>query len=56
MNSSDFASGEQTTALPFPKLAQKITCSIGPKLTAYIASMKDLRALDRRIESAAALY
>jgi hypothetical protein len=49
----DLAAHREATALPFPKLVQDLTRSIGRKLTAYIAGVKDVRALDRWIEGAA---
>jgi hypothetical protein len=39
--------------LPLSKLVEELTRSIGKKLTAYIAGVKDVRALDRWIEGAA---
>jgi hypothetical protein len=49
----DLAAHREATALPFPRLVQELTRSIGRKLTAYIAGVKDVRALDRWIEGAA---
>lgn len=39
----------EATTLEFPKLVRQLTEILGKKLTAYIASMKDARAVDRWI-------
>ena len=39
---------------PFSEVVQSLVAVIGRKLTAYIAGVKDVRALDRWIEGAAA--
>ena len=39
----------EATTLEFPKLVNELTNIIGKKLTAYIASVKDTRAIDRWI-------
>jgi hypothetical protein len=36
--------------LAFPQLIQQLTESIGRKLTAYVAGVKDVRALDRWVD------
>jgi len=42
----------QATTLEFPKLVDELAKIIGKKLTAYIASVKDARAIDRWISGA----
>jgi hypothetical protein len=49
----DLVAHREATALPFPKLVGELVRSIGKKLTAYIAGVKDVRALDRWMEGAA---
>ena len=49
----DLAAHREATSLPFSKLIQEIIAVIGRKLTAYIAGVKDVRALDRWIDGAA---
>ena len=49
----DLAAHREATASPFPKLVGELVHSIGKKLTAYIAGVKDMRALDRWMEGAA---
>jgi len=39
----------EATTLAFPKLVTELTGILGKKLTAYIASMRDARAVDRWI-------
>lgn len=48
----DLAAHRQATAAPFPLLVRELVLSIGKKLTAYIAGVKDVRALDRWMEGA----
>ena len=48
----DLAAHREATATAFPKLVRDLTGIIGRKLTAYIAGVKDVRALDRWIERA----
>jgi len=48
----DLAAHREATATAFPKLVRDLTGIIGRKLTAYIAGVKDVRALDRWIEGA----
>ncbi len=43
----DLAAHREATSLPFSKLVQELVAVIGKKLTAYIAGVKDVRALDR---------
>ena len=52
----DLAPHREATSLPFPKLVQELVAVIGKKLTAYIAGVKDVRALDRWLEGAAAYH
>ncbi len=49
----DLAAHREATSLPFSKLVQDLVAVIGRKLTAYIAGVKDVRALDRWIDGAA---
>jgi hypothetical protein len=42
----DLAARREATSLPFSKLVQDLVAVIGRKLTAYIAGVKDVRALD----------
>jgi hypothetical protein len=46
----DLAAHREATAAAFPKVVRELTGIIGKKLTAYIAGVKDVRALDRWIE------
>jgi hypothetical protein len=43
----DLAAHRESLTLPFPKLVSDLADSIGRKLTAYIAKVKDVRAVDR---------
>ena|SRR2546421_12923803 len=43
----DLIAYRQATSLPFPELTKNLTAIIGKKLTAFIASVKDVRAIDR---------
>ncbi len=45
--SPDLAAHREATTAPFPKVVRELTGAIGKKLTAYIAGVKDVRALDR---------
>src|SRR6202166_2819238 len=49
----DLAAHREATSLPFSKLVQDVVAVIGRKLTAYIAGVKDVRALDRWIDGTA---
>lgn len=49
----DLAAHREATASPFPKVVDELVRLIGKKLTAYIAGVKDVRALDRWIDGAA---
>jgi hypothetical protein len=48
----DLAAHREATTAPFPHLVRELTGIIGRKLTAYIARVKDVRALDRWIDGA----
>src|SRR5437667_10204722 len=48
----DLLAYREATTLEVPKLVDELTKSIGKKLTAYIASVKDTRAIDRWIGGA----
>ena len=41
---------QESLRLAFPELVKRLTGLIGRKLTAYVAGVKDVRALDRWIE------
>lgn len=43
----DLLAYREATTLEFPKLIEELTKIIGKKLTAYIASVKDTRAIER---------
>ncbi len=43
----------ESLTLAFPELVLRLTTFIGRKLTAYVAGVKDVRALDRWMEGAA---
>jgi hypothetical protein len=43
----DLLAYRQATTLEFPKLVAELTGILGKKLTAYIGSVKDARAVDR---------
>ena len=43
----DLLAYREATTLDFSKLVDELTKIIGKKLTAYIASVKDTRAIDR---------
>jgi hypothetical protein len=45
----DLLAYREATSLEFPKLVQELTTILGKKLTAYIASVKDTRAVERWI-------
>jgi len=49
----DLAAHREATASPFPKLVRELVRLIGKKLTAYIAGVSDVRALDRWIDGVA---
>ena len=42
----------ESLTLSFPELVSSLAASIGRKLTAYVAGVKDIRALDRWIDGA----
>ena len=48
----DLAAHRLATTAPFPKVVRELTGLIGRKLTAYIAGVKDVRALDRWVAGA----
>src|SRR5258708_19828463 len=48
----DLLAYREATTLEFPKLVDELAKIIGKKLTAYIASVKDARAIDRWISGA----
>jgi hypothetical protein len=45
----DLLAYREATSLEFSKLVKELTAILGKKLTAYIASVKDSRAIDRWI-------
>ena len=45
----DLLAYREATALPFPVLVKELTAILGKKLVAYIASVKDTRAVERWI-------
>ena len=49
----DLAAHREATSLPFAELVRELIGVIGKKLTAYIAGVKDVRALDRWIDGTA---
>ena len=48
----DLAAHRESTTEPFASVVQDLIAAIGKKLTAYIAGVKDVRALDRWLEGA----
>ena len=48
----DLAAYRAATTLPYPDLVRELAGLIGKKLVAYIASVKDVRAVDRWIGGA----
>jgi hypothetical protein len=46
----DLAAHRESLQLPFPELVSQLVGSIGRKLTAYVAGVKDVRAIDRWLE------
>ena len=46
----DLAAHRESLILPFPKVVAEVAESIGRKLTAYVAHVKDVRAVDRWIQ------
>ena len=46
----DLAAYHESVHLPFPKLVSQLVDLIGRKLTAYVAGVKDVRAIDRWLE------
>ena len=48
----DLAAHREATKAPFPKLVGELVAVIGKKLTAYIAGVKDVRAIDRWMDEA----
>src|ERR1019366_8032735 len=49
----DLAAHREATTAPFPKLVRELVALIGKKLTAYIAGVKDVRAIDRWMDEGA---
>lgn len=49
----DLAAHREAVSVPFDQLVRDLVAVIGRKLTAYIAGVKDVRALDRWMEGAA---
>jgi hypothetical protein len=49
----DLVAHREATTAPFASLVQELVAIIGKKLTAYIAGVKDVRALDRWMDGAA---
>jgi len=49
----DLAAHREATTAPFSRLVQELVAVIGKKLTAYIAGVKDVRAIDRWMDEAA---
>jgi hypothetical protein len=45
----DLLAYREATTLEFPRLVKELTTILGKKLTAYIASVKDTRAIERWI-------
>ena len=45
----ELAAFRESMSLSFPELVERLTAAIGKKLTAYIGSVKDVRAIDRWI-------
>lgn len=50
----DLRAHREAASLPFPELVQRLSEILGKKLTAYIGSMSDVRAVDRWIAGAGA--
>ena len=48
----DLPAYRESTTTAFPKLVRMLTGIIGKKLTAYVAGVKDVRALDRWMDGA----
>lgn len=48
----DLYAYREAISLPFPELVERLSRLIGRKLVAYVASVKDVRALDRWIAGA----
>ena len=48
----DLAAHREATTAPFPNVVRELTSIIGKKLTAYIAGVKDVRAVDRWVAGA----
>jgi len=46
----DLVAHRESLSLPLPELVSQLTNSIGRKLTAYVAGLKDVRGVDRWIE------
>jgi hypothetical protein len=49
----DLAAHREATTASFAKIVQQLVAVIGKKLTAYIAGVKDVRALDRWMDGTA---
>jgi len=48
----DLAAHRRATTAEFPEIVEELVAIIGRKLTAYIASIKDARAIDRWMRNA----
>ena len=48
----DLEAYREATTLPFPELVKRLSDLIGKKATAYIASVKDVRAVERWMSGA----
>lgn len=46
----------ESISTPFPELVTRLAASIGRKLTAYVANVKDVRAVDRWMTGSATPY
>lgn len=46
----DLRAHREAASLAFPELVRKLTAIVGKKLTAYIGSVSDVRAVDRWME------
>jgi len=49
----DMEAHRKATAAEFPEVVESLVSIIGRKLTAYVASVKDARAIDRWLQNAA---
>jgi len=48
----DLAAYRESTTVAFPRLVRTLSDIVGKKLTAYVAGVKDVRAVDRWIDGA----